>query len=86
MTLVTIDKKEWANGLTAAADSYRLFGPAKEKDWHQFKELAKGEVPDFDMVNTRLSPKALLFPQSEEMLAFSLDESPPRCGSGRRRR
>jgi sulfhydrogenase subunit beta (sulfur reductase) len=27
------------------------------------------------MVNTRLSPKALLFPQSEEMLEYSLDES-----------
>jgi sulfhydrogenase subunit beta (sulfur reductase) len=75
MTLVTIDKKNWAEGLTAAADSYRLFGPVKEKDYHQFKELEKGEMPDMDLVNTRLSPKALLFPQSEEMLEYSLDES-----------
>ena len=62
MTLVTIDKKNWADGLTAAADAYRLFGPAKEKDYHQFKALGKGEMPDLEMVNTRLSPKALLFP------------------------
>jgi ferredoxin len=75
MTLVTIDKKEWAKGLAAAADTYRLFGPVKERDWHQFKELDKGQTPDLDMVNPRLSPKALLFPQSEEMLAYSLDES-----------
>jgi ferredoxin len=75
MTLVTIDKKNWAEGLTAAADVYRLFGPVREKDYHQFKALDKGDIPDLDMVNTRLSPKALLFPQSEAMLEYSLDES-----------
>ena len=75
MTIVKIDKKKWADGLAAAADSYRLFGPAKEKDHHQFKALEKGQAPDMDLVNTRLSPKALLFPQSENMLEYSLDES-----------
>ncbi len=75
MTLVKIDKKNWSEGLTAAAEAYRLFAPVKEKDYHQFKALEKGEMPDLDMVNTRLSPKALLFPQSEEMLEYSLDES-----------
>lgn len=75
MTLVTIDKKSWSEGLTAAADAYRLFGPVRNKDGHQFKELDKGQTPDLDMVNTRLSPKALLFPQSEVMLEYSLDET-----------
>jgi len=75
MTLVAIDKKSWAEGLTAAADSYRLFGPVREKDCHQFKALEKGQAPDLDMVNTRLSPKELIFPQSEVMLEYSLDES-----------
>jgi ferredoxin len=75
MTFVKIDKKQWAEGLTAAADAYRLYAPVKEKDYHQFKALEKGEMPDLDMINTRLSPKALLFPQSEEMLEYSLDES-----------
>jgi sulfhydrogenase subunit beta (sulfur reductase) len=69
MTLVTIDKKNWAEGLTAAADTYRLFGPVSEKDFHQFKALEKGEMPDLEMVNTRLSPKAMLFP------------SPKRCSN-----
>jgi hypothetical protein len=31
--------------------------------------------PYGDAVNTRLSPKALVFPQSETMLEYSLDES-----------
>jgi ferredoxin len=75
MTLVRIDKKKWAEGLTAAADAYQLIGPVKEKDYHQFRTLEKGEMPDLDMVNTRLSPKALLFPQSETMLEYSLDEA-----------
>jgi ferredoxin len=75
MTLVTIAKKQWIEGLTAAAETYRLFGPVKEKDWHRFKALEKGELPDLEMNNTRLSPKALLFPQSEEMLEYSLDET-----------
>ena len=43
MKLVKIDKKKWSAGLTAAADTYRLFGPVKEKDYHQFKELEAGE-------------------------------------------
>lgn len=75
MTIVKIDKQQWAEGLTAAADTYRLFGPVREKEYHQFKALDRGELPDLDLVNTRLSPKALLFPQSENMLEYSLDES-----------
>ena len=75
MTLVRIDKKSWSEGLSAAADGYHLFGPVREKDHHRFKALEKGELPDLDLVNTRLSPKALLFPQSETILEYSLDES-----------
>lgn len=75
MTLVIIDKKSWDEGLTAAAGTYRLFGPVKEETDHAFKALQKGQTPDLDMVNTRLSPKALLFPQSDTMLEYSLDES-----------
>ncbi len=75
MKLLKIDKSKWVQGLETAAQKYRLFGPVKEKDSHDFKTLEKGETPDFDMVNTRLSPKSLLFPQSENMLEYSLDES-----------
>ena len=75
MTLLTIDKKDWTKGLTAAADQYQLFGPVKDKDQHQFKALTKGQVPDLDLVNTRLSPKDLIFPQSETIIEYSLDES-----------
>ena len=47
MTLVKIDKKNWTDGLTAAADTYRLFGPVKEKDYHQF--YVQGESKSMDV-------------------------------------
>ena len=75
MTLVIIDEKSWTDGLAAAAGNYQLIGPVREKDHHAFKALEAGQTPDLDLVNTRLSPKELIFPQSEIMLEYSLDES-----------
>jgi ferredoxin len=75
MKIVKIDKGDWQDGLTKAAGSYRLTGPRKEKDYYAFKPLADGELPDFDYLNTRLSPKSLIYPQSEVIMEYSLDES-----------
>ncbi len=73
MKLVSIDKKQWENGLDSLRASYRLLGPSKEKDYYSFKHLQEGEQPDFSFMNTRLSPKSLLFPQSEAIIEYSLD-------------
>jgi len=75
MTLVKIDKQQWANGLETLKKSFQLFGPAKEKDYYSFKSLDAGEQPELGFSNTRLSPKALLFPQSDAVIQFSLDEN-----------
>ena len=75
MKVVKIEKSRWDAGLQAIDGDYRLFGPAKAKEGHAFKELEKGESPDFNLLNTRLSPKAIAFPQSEDILEFSLDET-----------
>ncbi len=75
MRLITIDKKSWANGLENLYGNYRLFGPVKNNSQHFFKELTKGELPDFNYRNTLLSPKSIIFPQSEIMFEYSLDES-----------
>ena len=75
MKIVKIDKNDWKDGLTKAAESYRLIGPQKEKSYHSFKPLAADEMPDFDFLNTRLSPKSLIYPQSEVIMEYSLDES-----------
>ena len=75
MKIIKIDKKKWVSGLEDLAGSYRLFGPAKEEEFHNFKELEKGVLPDLNCLNTRLSPKSLIYPQSEVMFEYSLDES-----------
>jgi len=75
MKIIQIDKKNGAKGLENLRGSYRLFGPVKDNESHIFKRLDKGELPDFNYFNTRLSPKSIIYPQSETMLEFSLDKS-----------
>ncbi|MEJ2097467.1 MAG: 4Fe-4S dicluster domain-containing protein [Deltaproteobacteria bacterium] len=75
MNLLKIDKKEFDNGLDALRSTYRLFGPVKEKDAHSFAALEAGRKPDLSFGNSRLSPKWILFPQSEKIITFTLDET-----------
>jgi len=77
MKTIKIDKTQWAAGLDRLRESYRLIGPAPEKNYHVFKSLETGQKPDLNCQNTRLSPKALVFPQSEPMMTFTLDEKQP---------
>jgi len=74
MKIIKIDKKSWTGGLEKAAKAYRLYGPVKEKEFHSFKPLQDGTAPDMSCLNTRLSPKSLVQPQSERMFSYSLDE------------
>ena len=73
MKVIRIDQAKWTEGLTALQDSYQLVGPRKEKGFHTFKTLKKGESLDFAFQNTRLSAKSMVFPQSEDMFEYSLD-------------
>jgi ferredoxin len=75
MKIIQIDKNQWASGLERASKAFRLFGPVKEKEFHSFKPLANGVQPDLNCLNTRLSPKSIVYPQSEVMFDYSLDES-----------
>ena len=75
MKVIKIDKEEWSGGLERLDDSYRLFGPAVQDNFHNFRELAKGDLPDLNFLNTRLSPKSIVYPQSEVMFEYTLDEN-----------
>jgi ferredoxin len=75
MKIFSISKDDWSKGLAALSTSYRLFGPVKEEKFHNFKELTPGQLPDLSCLNTRLSPKSVIYPQSEAMFEYSLDES-----------
>jgi sulfhydrogenase subunit beta (sulfur reductase) len=74
MKIVEIDKQKLTGALDRLRGSYRIFGPVKEEKFHCFRELTQGQAPDFEFLNTRLSPKSLIYPQSEAMFTYSLDE------------
>ncbi|NNL77005.1 MAG: 4Fe-4S dicluster domain-containing protein [Desulfobacterales bacterium] len=75
MKIIKVNKNNLSDGLKRLEDEYRLFAPVKEEGFHNFKELAKGESPDLSCLNTRLSPKSIIYPQSEAMFEYSLDDS-----------
>jgi len=75
MTFIKIDKKDWEKGLERASQRYGLFGPVRQEQYCVFKALTAGELPDMSVQNTRLSPRSVVYPQSEKMFAFSLDEN-----------
>ncbi|NNG01825.1 MAG: 4Fe-4S dicluster domain-containing protein [Desulfobacteraceae bacterium] len=75
MKVIKIDKKDWAKGIKALHKAYGLIGPVKEKEYFTFQVLSGGTIPDLEFRNTRLSPKAVVFPQSEDMFEYSLDDS-----------
>lgn len=75
MKVIKINKKSWAGGLETLKASYTVFGPVGNTRFHDFKALDKGELPDFGFLNTRLSPKSIIYPQSEVMFEYNLDEN-----------
>jgi len=60
-------KKDWVDTLKAARESFRIFVPVREGDFHNFRPLEEGTIPNFNFFNTRLSPKHIIYPQSERM-------------------
>jgi ferredoxin len=75
MKVIKIDKNKWDQGIEALKGSYNLFSPVKQKDDFEFKKLEKDEKPDLTGSNTRLSAKGLIYPQSQAMFTYTLDEN-----------
>ena len=75
MTKKVFTKRDWLATLGGLKKEYKLFVPAKEGDFHTFKNLDEVKRPDFHYQNTRLSPKSIVYPQSERMFDYSLDEN-----------
>jgi sulfhydrogenase subunit beta (sulfur reductase) len=67
MTEKVFNKEDWIRALRDVTDSYRVFVPVKKGDLHDFALLEEGTRPNFDFQNSRLSPKAIVYPQSERM-------------------
>ncbi|MEW5734444.1 MAG: 4Fe-4S dicluster domain-containing protein [Thermodesulfobacteriota bacterium] len=73
MRVLAISQSELTSGLAKLADSYKLFGPVKERDQVNFAPLKKGQAPELSFSNTRLSAKGVVYPQSEKMFRANLD-------------
>jgi sulfhydrogenase subunit beta (sulfur reductase) len=70
-----INREELETLIKALSESYVVFAPVREGGYHRFQRLKGDETMDLGFSNTRLSPKSLLFPQSERMFEFTLDEA-----------
>ena len=75
MTFITIDKKDWAEGIDKSRGTYQLFGPVADQNGCQIKPLEDGVQPEMDYTDSVLSAKSVLFPQSEKILFTSLNEA-----------
>ncbi len=75
MKVIHIDKKQWFQGIDTAREHYHLLGPVAENNISIFKSLYRDIYPEMSGRNTTLSPKSILFPQTEKILTACLDES-----------
>ena len=67
--------------MAEAGKSYAIAGPVEGRSGHEFRLLSRGQCPDLTCTGTRLSPKALLFPQAEPMFHFDLPKKSDTEGS-----
>lgn len=79
MKILQIDRSSWDKGVLKSGETYRLTGPVRDKDTYVFKDLEGGQLPDMGYSETKMSPKALLFPRSEVMLTYSTDPNDENC-------
>jgi sulfhydrogenase subunit beta (sulfur reductase) len=77
MKVIKIDKAQLTSGLAALRAAFKIFAPVAENGIFTFKELEEKQAPELSFANTRLSPKAVIFPQSEDMFTYTLDETQP---------
>ena len=78
MTDKIFSKEEWLRGLEALRETYGVFVPVKDGgDFHAFMPLSEGKTPDFGFQNSRLSPKSVVYPQSERLFEYTLDRDDP---------
>ena len=70
-----LNKQKVAALLSHLAGARDVFVPARVDGVAKFARYEEGITPDFDMVNTTMPPKDLLFPQTQKMYHFDVDEN-----------
>jgi ferredoxin len=75
MKFITINKNDWTKGIDKSRETYQLFGPVKDENGCMFKKLDIDVQPDMEYKTSVMSPKSILFPQTEKILTASLNET-----------
>ena len=72
-----IKKEDFLPSLRKLNDTCQVLVPVRENDYHAFRLLDGDVEPDFSFLNTRISAKGLIQPQSEKMFRYSLSNDDP---------
>ena len=67
-----IKKTELPELLSELMDHYRVYAPVRHQNMTSFHEISAADQIDLNYVNTTLSPKSVMLPQSESMFQFTL--------------
>lgn len=75
MKFISIQKKNWSEGLRKSKKIYQLFGHIKDENGCFIRTLDDDKMPDMQCSNSIMSAKSVLFPQTESILDATLDTS-----------
>ena len=74
MSDTILKKEELQDFLKTLKKTHEVFVPLKEKEFYSFRPFTGEEKVELTFINTRLSPKSLVLPESERMFEYGLDE------------
>ncbi len=80
MAKKVIGKAELTEVLNRLMEHYKVYTPIRQNGMANFHLLTDGDQADFSFANTTVSPKSLMFPQSESMFEFTLDPDNDQAG------
>ncbi|MCF8010028.1 MAG: 4Fe-4S dicluster domain-containing protein [Clostridiales bacterium] len=70
-----LTKKDVPNFLDSLKNNYQVFAPVKQDHYTEFKEIENGADAVLDYSNTKTPPKKILFPQSEKLYCYKVEEN-----------
>jgi sulfhydrogenase subunit beta (sulfur reductase) len=77
MKTKTIKKQDIASFLEALLTEYKVLAPVERDERVSFEEISSGNEVVLDYQNTTMSPKGVLFPQTERLFSYSTTNHSP---------
>lgn len=69
-----LTKKDLPAFLDSLKSSYQVYAPVKQDNYVMFKTITSGSDAVLDYSNSKIPPKGILFPQSEELFSYKVNE------------